>query len=211
MMPLQELVNELLNRLYVALGLREKIIKSEEAKEQEKIEEEKAKQLPEEAKQPEKVEPKTSAVKIDENVYYAGSQAELEAAYYDLCKKELQYDYLCKDPEKCVDCEGKPIEPELFKGGCPENYRLLRKYSDVYYCCRREACIEYQRRLYEMGVMRYEYEEEDPFTQFRKRCASRGGGIMTKESYEVTKKTTSAKEVRVLEEFDGWVCVQFIY
>jgi hypothetical protein len=219
MIPIELVIQRLREAIGFALR-REKVIKSEEARKQEKIEEEKIKQLPEEAKQPEKVEPKTSAVKIDENVYYAGSQAELEAAYYDLCRRELRYDYLCgPDPNRCVDCSGKPIEPELYKYKCPEyspegyKYRELRRYSEVYVCCRKETCLEYQNRLYREGVMRYEWEEEkkDPFTEFRERCASLGGGIMTKESYEVTKRSTTAREIKVLEEFNGWVCVQFIY
>jgi len=141
----------------------------------------------------------------------------LESIYRELCKKELAYDYLCgPDPSRCVDCQGRPIEPELYKNKCPDidpegfgyKYRELRRYSDVYVCCRKETCLEYQRRLYEMGVMRYEYEEKkDPFQEFFEECKRRGGGIMSKESYEYTYGHEEKKPV-ILDEYDGWVCVR---
>ncbi len=165
-----------------------------------------------EAKPPEK-----PYVEISPGVYYAPSPEALESIYRELCKKELQYDYLCgPDPSRCVDCQGRAIEPELYKYKCPDidpegfgyKYRELRRYSDVYVCCRKETCLEYQRRLYEMGVMRYEWEvKKDPFQEFIEECGRRGGGIMSKESYEYTYGHEEKKPV-ILDEYDGWVCVR---
>jgi len=57
-----------------------------------------------------------------------------------------------------------------------------------------------------------EVEYSNEFEEFKTNCRLRGGGIMSKESYEVTKKTTTAKRIIILDKYnDRWYCVKFEY
>ncbi len=57
-----------------------------------------------------------------------------------------------------------------------------------------------------------EVEYSSDFENFKENCRLQGGGIMSKESYEYTKKTTTAKRIIILDKYnDRWYCVKFEY
>jgi len=76
-----------------------------------------------------------------------------------------------------------------------------------------------EKLLIVLGLKKVEYKPKETeveyssdFENFKENCRLQGGGIMSKESYEYTKKTTTAKRIIILDKYnDRWYCVKFEY